>query len=78
MERVYSDGKEHFPPEQLGDGNKIRVKHVATGLYLTAADDAKPLTVADLDADGESSGFQFFTFWKQGRPLGIKHKDLLF
>merc|ERR1712232_1336468 len=78
LERWYEDGKERYPREQLKTGCKVKVKHIASGLYLTAQDDAAPLTVTAQANDGETSGWQLFTFWKEGRPLFAKHKDTVF
>jgi len=58
----------------LKSGDSVKLRCVATGLYLEAATDSTPLTMAE----GSESHAQGFTIHKQGRPNRIKHRDIIY
>lgn len=57
------------------DGDDVFFEHVDSGKYLEAATDTKPLSLADKD---ENSAGQLFGFFKQGRPMEMKHRDTVY
>jgi len=57
------------------DGDDVFFEHVDTGKYLEGATDTKPLSLADKD---ENSSGQLFGFFKQGRPMEMKHRDTVY
>ena len=59
----------------FNDGDDVFFEHIETGKYLEAATDTTPLTLADKD---ENSAGQLFGFFKQGRPMEIKHRDTVY
>lgn len=59
----------------LEDGDSVYFQHVQSGLYLEAASDIAPLTLAHKNPN--SSG-QKFGFYKQGRPLSFRHRDTVY
>ena len=57
------------------DGDDVFFEHVDTGKYLEGATDTTPLSLADKD---ENSSGQLFGFFKQGRPMEMKHRDTVY
>ena len=57
------------------DGDDVFFEHLDTGKFLEAATDTNPLALADKD---ESSSGQLFGFFKQGRPIEMRHRDTVY
>lgn len=57
------------------DGDSVFFEHVETGKYLELPNDTQPLCLADKN---ESSTGQTFGFFKQGRPMEMKHRDTVY
>ena len=57
------------------DGDSVLFEHVDTGKYLELSTDTKPLCLAARD---ENSTGQTFGFFKQGRPMEMKHRDTVY
>jgi len=57
------------------DGDSVLFEHVDTGKYLELTTDTKPLCLAARD---ENSTGQQFGFFKQGRPMEMKHRDTVY
>ena len=57
------------------DGDSVLFEHVDTGKYLELTTDTKPLCLAARD---ENSTGQTFGFFKQGRPMEMKHRDTVY
>eukprot|EP00931_Biecheleriopsis_adriatica_P005709 TRINITY_DN107194_c0_g1_i1.p1 TRINITY_DN107194_c0_g1~~TRINITY_DN107194_c0_g1_i1.p1 ORF type:complete len:1503 (-),score=410.13 TRINITY_DN107194_c0_g1_i1:97-4557(-) len=59
----------------FNDGEDVFFEHVETGKYLEGATDSTPLCLSDKD---ENKPGQCFGFFKQGRPLELKHRDTVY
>lgn len=56
------------------DGDDVVLRN-ADGLYLECPSDQAPLCVSDRNPEAASQTFKLF---KQGRPTGVKHRDICF
>eukprot|EP00439_Symbiodinium_sp_Y106_P015570 s5485_g2.t1 len=54
------------------DGDDVFFEHVNTGKYLEASTDTEPLALTDKD---ENASGQLWGFFKQGRPMEMRHRD---
>ena len=57
------------------DGDDVFFEHVDTGKYLEGATDTQPLALADKD---ENASGQVWGFFKQGRPMEMRHRDTVY